>query len=271
MTTPQSNSNKPRIDLITISAITVIAYLLAQIIHEGVGHGGVALLFGAKIVQVTNTNLQYDPSGVSNAASRAIAMGGTLANVIFGVLALWYLKKSASQSANMRFFLWLFGHVNLFKGFGYLLITFAPIGDWHDAAAGLPSEAVWMIAFTLLGAVTSLVTFFHAARTLDEFIGRDEDRRKRAFTLTLVPYLLGGTVNVLATIFGLGVTVYTFTGALATFGGAFLMVWLGFAVGRPRVNTPQEPLTSTRNTGWVIAGTIALAIYFFWLGPGLMR
>ena len=262
---------KQKIDIFVVASITVIAYLFAQIIHEALGHGGMALLVGAKIIQVTNTNLQYDPIGVSLSAGRAIAVGGTLANVLVGILALWVLRRTFIKSANARFFFWLFGHINLFKGFGYLLISFAPIGDWHDVAEGLPSQTVWMIALTLLGAVTSLATFFYAARTLNEFIGKDTDRRQRAFILTLLPYFLGGTVNVAATVVGLGITIYTFTGALATFGGTFLMVWLGLAVGRPRADAPLEAVTPFRNAGWLIAGGVAAVIYFFWLGAGLIR
>ncbi|MFN8412548.1 MAG: hypothetical protein U0Z26_09195 [Anaerolineales bacterium] len=269
ITQPEIKANK-KISNIILASITIIAYLLAQIIHEGMGHGGLALLLGAKITQVTNTNLQYDSLGVSILGSRVIASGGTVANVIAGVLALWYLRSMSIKSANLRFFLWLLGHINLFKGFGYLLITFAPIGDWHDAAVGLPSQTIWMAGLTLLGAITSLGTFFYAAQTIDEFIGKDIDRRKRAFTLTLFPYLLGGTVNVLATIIGLGVSVYTFTGALATFGGTFLMVWLGFAVGYPKPNTPLEPVTPFYNTGWFITGVIAIIFYLFWFGSGLL-
>jgi hypothetical protein len=165
----------------------------------------------------------------------------------------------------------LLGLINLLKGFGYLLITFAPIGDWHDVTEGLPSQTIWMIGLTLLGAVTSLSIFFYAAHTLDEFVGKGTDRRQRAFTLTLFPYFVGGTVNVLATIIGLGVTIYTFTGALATFGGTFLMVWLGFAVGHPRPDTPPEPVTPYRDAGWLIAGVIAFVFYLFWFGSGLLR
>jgi hypothetical protein len=267
---PEIKVNK-KIDNIILASITAIAFLFAQIIHEGLGHGGTALLFGAKIIQVTNTTLQFDPTGISLSASRVIALGGTLANVIVGVLVLWYLRTTSIKSANMRFFLWLLGLINLFKGFGYLLITFAPIGDWHVVVEGLPAQTIWMIGLTSLGAVTSLTTFFYAARTLDEFIGKDTDRRQRAFTLTLFPYLLGGTVNVLATIIGLGLTIYTFTGALATFGGTFLMVWLGLAVGHPRPNTPLEPVTPFRDTGWLIAGVIAIVFYLFWFGSGLLR
>jgi hypothetical protein len=166
----------------------------------------------------------------------------------------------------------LFGHINLFKGFGYLLLAFAPIGDWHNVVQGLSSPVAWRGGLTLLGALTSLATFFHAVRMLDEFIGKDQGRRRRAFTLTLLPYFLGGTANVLATIVGLGgLTRFALTAALATFGGTWLMVWIGFAVGRPRANTPHPPLTPTRNAGWLLIGTAALVVYFFLLGPGLLR
>ena len=131
-----------KIDIVVVASITITTYLFAQIIHEGLGHGGMALLIGAKIIQVTNTSLQYDPSGISLSAGRVIAAAGTLANVIVGILALWFLRTTSMKSANTRFFLWLFGHVNLFKGFGYLLITFAPIGDWHDVTEGLPAQTV---------------------------------------------------------------------------------------------------------------------------------
>ena len=133
MTTTQPHINvKQKINIVIVASITIIAYLFAQLIHEGLGHGGMALLFGAKLIQVTNTNLQYDPTGISLSASRVIAAGGTLANMIVGVFALWYLRYALIKSVNMRFFLWLLGHINLFKSFGYLLITFAPIGDFCD-------------------------------------------------------------------------------------------------------------------------------------------
>ena len=265
------NNIKAEINITILASITIITYFLTQIIHEGVGHGGATILFGGKIIQVTNTYLQYDAATeFSPAAVRMIAASGTLANVTAGVLALFVLRSSSVKKANMRFFLWLFGYVNLFKGFGYLMISFAPIGDWHDVVTGLPSETFWMVVFTLIGMVASLGTFFHAARTLDEFLGRDTDRRRRAFTLTLIPYLLGGSINVLAILIGLGVTFYVFTGALATFGGMFLMVWIGFAIGLPRASTPSIPLTPDRSIGWLIAGGVALAAYIFWLGPGLI-
>lgn len=133
------NNIKAEINITILASITIITYFLTQIIHEGVGHGGATILFGGKIIQVTNTYLQYDAATeFSPAAVRMIAASGTLANVTAGVLALFVLRSSSVKKANMRFFLWLFGYVNLFKGFGYLMISFAPIGDWHNVVTGLP-------------------------------------------------------------------------------------------------------------------------------------
>ena len=72
---------KQKINILIVASITIIAYLFTQIIHEALGHGGMALLVGAKIIQVTNTNLQYDPIGISPSAGSVIAAGGTLANL----------------------------------------------------------------------------------------------------------------------------------------------------------------------------------------------
>jgi len=104
VTTQPKIKTKQEIDILMVISITIIAYLFAQILHEGLGHGGMALLFGAKIIQVTNTNLQYDPTGISLSASRVIALAGTLANVVGGIFALWFLRMPSINSANTRFF-----------------------------------------------------------------------------------------------------------------------------------------------------------------------
>lgn len=269
--TPITTGTAAKVNVATVAAITVVSYLLTQFTHEGLGHGGMALLCGVKITQITNTYMDFDPTGVSAGVVRAITAAGTLANVVVGVLALGLLRSQAIKSANKRYFLWLLGHVNLLKGFGYLLVNFVPIGDWHDFVQGLPMQSLWTVGLVLLGAFASLGTFFYAARTLDEFIGKGPDRRRRAFVLTLVPYFLGGTINVLSTIIGLGITRYSFTGAWSTFGGTFLLVWLGLAIGRPKQHTPSEPSTPCYELSWVGAGGLAALFYLAWFGSGLIR
>ncbi len=267
-TEPTENN---QVNYLTLAAITILAYMLAQLVHEGLGHGFAAWLAGAHINQITNTYLDFESSGLSVETLRWIAAAGSAANVLVGLASLIKLRTGLFKNDNLRFFAWLFGIINLLKGFGYLLLTFAPIGDWNELVQGLPFQTAWMIGLTLLGAIASLATFFYAARTLDEFIGQSPERRRHALTLTIIPYLIGGTANLLASIIGLGVTIYAFTGSLATFGGTWLLVWVGFAVGKPRAETPAASNLPSQSTGWLIVGGLSLIIYFFWFGGGLIR
>jgi len=261
-----------KIGLLTVGAIAVIAYLLSAFVHEAVGHGLTAYLLGAKVVQITNAYVETDHSGLSAWAVRAVSAGGCMANFIFGSIFLVWLRKMRGGSAHLRYFLWLLGIINFFKGSGYMLaLSFASFGDWHNFLQGLEPKLPWQIVLTLVGLTVHLATFFYALRTIDEFLGQTA-RRKRALALTLTPYLIGGAVNSLAAAVGPGGSdAILFSAALATFGGTWLLVWIPTAVGLPRPKTSANPLTITRNIGWILLGLAGLGVYFLVLGPGLIR
>ena len=261
-----------KIDLLTVGAIAIVAYLLSVFIHEAIGHGLTAFLLGAKIRQITNAFVDTDDSGLSAWAVRAISAGGCVANFFFGSIFLAWLRRMQGGSAHLRYFLWLLGIINFFKGSGYMLaLSFASFGDWHNFLQGLEQKLTWQIGLTAFGAVIYMGTFFYAIRTIDEFLGR-ENRRRRTRALTLTPYLVGGTVNSLAAAVGPGgMSAVFFTAALATFGGTWLLGWIPTAVGAPRPAAPENPLTVTRSAGWILLGLAGLGVYFFILGPGLIR
>jgi hypothetical protein len=52
-------------DRLTIIALAVIAYALATIVHEGVGHGGACVLSGGKPKLMTSMQFQGDDRGLS--------------------------------------------------------------------------------------------------------------------------------------------------------------------------------------------------------------
>lgn len=261
-----------KIDLLTVGAIAVVAYLLSAFIHEAIGHGLTAFFLGAKLKQITNAFVETDDTGLSTWAVRAISAGGCAANFVFGSIFLVWLRKMRGGSAHLRYFLWLLGIINFFKGSGYMLaLSFASFGDWHNFLAGLEPKLTWQIGLTVFGAVIYMGTFFYAVRSIGEFLGW-ENRRRRALTLTLTPYLMGGSVNSLAAALGPGgMSAVFFSAALATFGGTWLLVWVPTAVGSSRPTTPAAPLAVTRNVGWIFLGLAGLGVYFFILGPGLIR
>ena len=258
-------------DLLTVAAIGITVYLLSALIHEAVGHGLTAYLVGARVLQITNAYVETDHTGLSAWAVRAISAGGCVANFIFGTIILVWYRKLRDSSAQLRYFLWLLGIINFFKGSGYMLaLSFASFGDWNNFLEGIGNKLPWQLGLTALGAVIYMGTFFYAVRSIEEFLG-STSRRKRALALTLTPYLVGGIVNSLAAALGPGGTsAVFFSAALATFGGTWLLVWVPSAVGTPRFTTSVTPLTVSRGTGWILLGLVALGIYFFILGLGLI-
>ena len=273
----EKNLDKPveagtKIGLLTVGAIAVIAYLLSAFIHEAIGHGLTAFLLGAKVLQITNAFVETDHTGLSAWAVRAISAGGCIANFLFGAIVLVWLRNMQGGSAHRRYFLWLLGIINFFKGSGYMLaLSFASFGDWHNFLAGLENKLNWQIGLTVFGAVIYMGTFFYAIRTIEEFLGR-ENRRRHAFALTLTPYIVGGTVNSLAAALGPGgMSAVLPSAALATFGGTWLLVWIPTAVGSPRPTTSSNQLTVARSVGWILLGLAGLGVYFLVLGPGLIR
>src|ERR1700742_4925029 len=73
-------------DLWTVAAFGVLAYMISNVLHEGLGHGGVAWLSGAHRITVTST---YMDAGVD---TRWILAAGTLVNLAFGALGLVVLR-----------------------------------------------------------------------------------------------------------------------------------------------------------------------------------
>jgi hypothetical protein len=114
--------------IITMSAIGAAAFMLADTIHEVLGHGGVCLLLGQKIVLITSVYFRSLPG------SFLTDIGGPIANLVFGLLIYGFLQTRKGLSSPMRIFL-LFGMAyNFFWISGTLLhSSISKTGDWTYA------------------------------------------------------------------------------------------------------------------------------------------
>ncbi len=84
---------------LTIIAISIVAGILTNILHEGVGHGLTALLTGAKSGVLTTV------AWSSASDTRLVAAGGTLVNLA-AALVFWLALRSVKlASMPMRYFL----------------------------------------------------------------------------------------------------------------------------------------------------------------------
>jgi hypothetical protein len=262
--TPE-NSASAR-DLPTIIAISIVAFAIADVLHEGVGHGSACLLTGGHARVLTSVYFDCDRS------NRLIAAGGTLSNFVFGFICWIALRAANPARRHSRFFLWLLMTVNLLQASGYFLFSgVANFGDWADVIQNLKPAALWRVGLTLLGAVSYALLVWLALLELRRFLGESDYRRGAAKDLTIIPYITGGVLYTVAGMFNpVGMILVGLSAAAASFGGTSGMAWMTQYLQTkliPRI--PGHPLSLPRSRGWITAALITAAIFVGILGHGV--
>lgn len=74
------------LDLPTILAIGLLAYAVANLAHEGLGHGGVCVAVGGRPQEFNAIYFECDKSALGPGAIRWIAAGGSLVNLALAAL-----------------------------------------------------------------------------------------------------------------------------------------------------------------------------------------
>src|SRR5262245_17252521 len=93
------------IDLATVIAISALAYTIANVVHEGLGHGGAVLLLRERPTMFNAIFFDYDESTVSPGGRRLISAAGSVANLVIALPLLAMLPRILSN--RWRYFLWL--------------------------------------------------------------------------------------------------------------------------------------------------------------------
>lgn len=267
-----SGADNDTLDRLTVYAIAIVSYFVAALVHEGLGHAGTTALLGGRVEQITSASCTCDTSTLAPWAARAVFAGGCIANILTGGLALWVGRRIRRDRATLRYTAWLFGHVSLFIAAGYLMVfPFLPAGDWHDFVAGLSAPQLWKLALTALGITGYIATMEHAQRDLEPFLGSESRaRRTRARTLTLIPYLIGGTVETLSSVIGGGGILTLISAAPATFGGTIGLPFVGLRAASARARQTSSALPLRRSPIIIVIGLLIGIVHIFWFGPGLL-
>ncbi len=255
------------LDLWTIAAIAVCATVITDFIHEGLGHGGLCVATGAQPMVLSTVHFQC------SADTRLVAMGGTLANLIFG-LVFWAAARAVKRSATWRYFFWLLMTLNLFDAGGYFLFSgIGNFGDWAAVLAGWQPPWAWRVGLVALGTVTYFLLFVPLClRELRPHIGRDaEIRVRRARQLTVVPYLVAGVLSCAAGALNpVGPLLILVSAAAASFGGHSGLAWMWTLLRGPHIPSSEFQMPEIeRSRGWIVAAAVLAIVFVAVLGRGV--
>jgi hypothetical protein len=255
-------------DRLTLAAIGIVAYTVATMLHEGLGHGGACLLSGGTPLVVSTVHMEC------SGGTRLVLAGGTLVN--FAAAALFFvLVRLVSPSPRIHYFWWLSMTVNLMMATGYLLFSgVGGFGDWAVFVKGLGPEWLLRVSLAILGAGSYMAAVRFCLFELRPMIGSDPDRRvSRASQLMRIPYFTGGVLNCIAGIFNpAGMYLVALSAAASTFGGTSGLVWMDNWLkdlkGIP-VGSESEPPPIDRSWPWIVVAALVAAVFVVVLGPGV--
>jgi hypothetical protein len=262
---PSREATKP--DPLTIAAIAIVASVIADLIHEGLGHGGMCVATGGRSLLLSTVH--FECSG----DTRLVAAGGTLANLIAGTLSFGAVR-AVKQSAPWRYFFWLLMTLNLFQVGGYFLFSgIGNIGDWAAVVAGWEPAWAWRLGLAAVGIVTYFFLFVPLSlRELRPFLGKDvKIRVRRARRCTLLPYLTIGVLSCAAGALNpVGPLLILISAAAASFGGNSGLAWMWNLLYGPRIPSSEFQMPEIeRSRGWIIAAVVLAIGFIMGLGPGV--
>jgi hypothetical protein len=255
-------------DALTITGIALIAYVLATILHEGVGHGGACLLVGGNQLVIS---IVYMECSVD---SRLVTAGGTIMNVAGGSLFFALGRMTPRTSPRLKYFLWLSMTVNLFIAAGYFAFSgIGGFGDWASFSQGLGPQWAWRIGMTIFGAAAYMLVARFSLLELRPLIGSAKEKRfARAVRLSKMPYFAGGILACIAgSLNPQGMILVALSAAASTFGGASGLLWMMNWLNGDRVplGSEPQPMPIRRSWPWIVTAFVLALAFVVVLGPGV--
>lgn len=242
-------------DKLTLAGIAILAFVIADLSHEALGHGIVAYFVGAKHIVLSYTYLSTDLQ------SRSISFAGPLANFIEGVFALLLLRRFR-MSASTGYFIFLLMNFNLLDAAAYLVYS----GVLNSGDLGVVIVCQPHLGFIRFGMVLAGLALYWALTLAG---GRELGRfQLPRTTLTTTAYLAALGLDCGAALLNpLGLKYFLISALPATLGANAGMLAMPRLSERNAVYTPSYNIG--RSYAWIVTGLVVAAIFIFLVGPGL--
>ena len=251
-------------DRLTIISISVLACVLQDILHEGLGHAVTAWLSGAHHITISTVAMQSDIE------TRWIAASGTLVNLVFAAVFWLLLFDRKRYSPTLRYFLVLAMMGNLFTGTGYFFFSgMANFGDWAAVIDGLQPHWLWRVGLILVGAASYYASMLLVAAELRPFqIPVEGWQRIRGLSWT--PYFTDGILAGVAGLLNPAGLFYVIASALpSTLGAnAGLLSLPGLMRGK-NIQSDETVAPIERSMPWIATGAVVALLFIVVSGRGI--
>jgi hypothetical protein len=246
-------------DRLTVIAISAVACVLQDVLHEGLGHGVTAWLSGAHRITMSTVALQSDID------TGWISANGTLVNLVFAAILWLLLLRPQRYRPATRYFLVLAMAGNLFTGTGYFFFSgVANFGDWAAVIRGLQPHWIWRLGLVVLGVASYYASMLLVAAKLKPFL------LGRLRVLCWTPYFTDGILAALGGLLNPAGWFYIFASALPSTLGANAGLLSLPSMMRSWTRS-QEPQVGPihRSPAWIATAAIVSLLFIFVLGRGL--
>ena len=256
-------------DVPTMIAASAVAWALADVLHEIVGHGGAVVLLGIPVRAVSTTTIFAEWDQIESMAEvQIIHASATLVNLLTGCVALVALRSPRVTSPVSRYFLWVFATIS----FVVVTLNLVVGGDWSVVIEGMEPAGLWRAGVLVAGVILGVLGY---ALPLRLWLPDLRQHRRLQLKVTAVPVLVllaVQTLSVLGSPF-CSVPLDTGTNALITSAAlaVFFGLWLALVnlVPVPRSSAPLDSIALARSKVWLAVGLIVAVLFIGVLGPGL--
>ena len=256
-------------DTLTVGSIGILAYMLANVLHEAMGHGGACILIGAKPLVLSSVHFECSQE------SRLVMASGTLMNLLAGAVFFALERLTSRRYPLLKYFFWISMTVNFFTATGYFLFSgIGGIGDWGAFVQGLGHQWLWRTGLTIFGAVTYLLAARISLLELRPLIGSNKEQRYQcAVRLSAIRYFAGGILMCIAgTLNPVGMVLILISTAASTFGGTSGLMWttdwLNHGTTIPYGPT-AEPMPIRKSWTLIVAACVVAIAFISVLGPSV--
>jgi hypothetical protein len=250
-------------DRATLIAISALACILQDVLHEGLGHGVTAWLSGAKRLTISTVALQADID------TRWISANGTLVNLVFAAIFWLLLLRPQRYRSTTRYFLVLAMAGNLFTGTGYFFFSgVSNFGDWAAVIDGLHPHWMWQLGLVALGVASYYASMLLVAAKLRPFRG-DDTSPYRLRGLCWTPYFTDGILAGLGGLLNPAGLFYVIASALPSTLGANAGLLSLPSLMRKWSGSDERVGAIERSAGWIATATVVSLLFIFVLGRGL--